>query len=197
MMKPPLGTIHSSGPSSGVTTYKYTRSRDDPLNSKRDDSSLGSFRSATNQNPEELRKSSAQSSSLKNGRTINTATSANSYSIAASKNYPGSTKKGVSSKLAATLPKSSGYRKFGSTSEPKGEDPSKKYAKIPKSILKASSSQDRNTDGSVINIRSLECNSSPFRSEVYSCRSTNRPHSGLKYVGSSDAAAIGLRPEFR
>lgn len=69
-----------------------------------------------------------------------------------------------------------------------------KYAKIPKNALKPSLSQEKNTDGSVMNIRSLECNTSPFRTDNNSSSSFNRPFSGLKTYDSKSNSSRGPRP---
>lgn len=87
--KPPLGTINGSI-TSGVTSYKYNRSRDEPMLSGRENSA-GSYRSIDN-------------------------TTENSKSPGYIKSYMRDTKKSVASKLSATLPKSSGYKKYSSTS---------------------------------------------------------------------------------
>ena len=69
-----------------------------------------------------------------------------------------------------------------------------KYARIPKSVLKPSSSQEKNADGSIMNIRSLEWNSSPFRTDNNSSSSINRPFSGLKTYDINSNSSRGTRP---
>lgn len=87
--KPPLSTGNATIVSSGVPTYKYSRSRVDTVDSNRGYNSVASY-------------DSNEPTERDNSNTV--------------RNYMKDTKKSVAAKLSATLPKSSGYKKFTSSS---------------------------------------------------------------------------------
>lgn len=209
--KPPLGTIHGSITSTGVTSFKDGRSREDPLLSGRENSA-GSYRSYESANNE-----ISGSSSLRG--------------------YVRETKKPIASKLSATLPKSAVYKKYSVGATYKSSSMHKKqvsgskiqvfsnsqrdykqnnyssminntissrmspsgvrtnkYAKIPKSISKVNSSHGDNVDGNVSGVRVFEPSTSPFRTDTSngSLQKTNlakKPASG-GYVHSFSARPV-------
>ena len=116
-MKPPLGTINSTLPGGGITTYKYSsRSRTDQINQNQDNNSLTSFMSSGEPDHEVLRLSTgADKTMLKSGKLNNSNIDSNII-LGSTKNYSNEIKRDVASKLSATLPKSSVYRKVGNDS---------------------------------------------------------------------------------
>ena len=129
-MKPPLGVINTTLPGNGITTYKYSnRSRTDQFNPNRENNSWGSFRSSGEPDHDNYRLSSeADQTLIKSGRLNNSNLDAQASFSSTAKSYSKEIKNDVSSKLSATLPKNSVYRKFGNDSSSFKESPIQKSA---------------------------------------------------------------------
>lgn len=69
-----------------------------------------------------------------------------------------------------------------------------KYAKIPKSILHPSNSQDGPADGNTVEVRALETKDSPFRRDNHSLGSIKKTHLAQKPAGAGRISAFSSRP---
>jgi hypothetical protein len=208
--KPPLGTINGSITSTGVTSFKDTRSREDVLVPNRENSA-GSYRS--------------------NESTNNDAKGSSSL-----RGYVRDNKKPIASKLSATLPKSAVYKKYsGGTTYKSGSMHKKqisgnkiqvysnshreykntnynsminntvtnrmspsglrtgKYSKIPKGISKVNSSHNDNVDGNISNLRVFEPSTSPFRMDT-SSGSLQKTHLARKPASGGYVQTFAPKP---
>ena len=64
-----------------------------------------------------------------------------------------------------------------------------KYSRVPKSILKPSSSHDANTDGNISGMRNLQTSASPFRTDN-SLGSMKKTHLAKKPAGTGNTSSF-------
>jgi hypothetical protein len=188
--KPPLSTINGQIPSSDVTSYKFNRSRVEGLPSNRESSVGSSFRSIDRNSDRQSHQSSSKPYIKDSKRTVAAKLSATLPKSTNYKKFSGISykqsmyhKKHVGGQKIQVYSNSqreyskSNYSNILNHSQNSGvknlstpntgisylADKSYKYVRMPKSILKPSSSHDSNVDGNAVHVRTLETSMSPFR----------------------------------